>query len=454
MSQGEKFSEILEPGKEEAMNQELDRQAQEAMEKEFDTPEAVNVGVETEFPVWTENGEPVDEETRNELVEQVENVDMELGATQIEIGTDPIIGLESISEIEEEIRKAETPLREAAEEKGVVLGRFGTNPTVPLENIQRSNKEKYVLVPEVYDQLRNEDVQEIFGGKETIDPRNEGLPAVLTSTQLNLQAQDLEDAVDKANLGYAVAPYVTAMAGNSRILDGKDLGFDDVRMQLWEKSFDIREDWDEEPDIGKLESYFDDFQDYVERVREQPRILNDEDYHEAALDVGQGMFWKDSRIKVMEDGELSDEVLVEFRQNSTQPSPAEDAAVHAFYIGRLSYAQKEDEELPDIEKVNRNRYTAMHNGLDEKMYNWEDELVEAEEAVAEELGKARKGLEYADVEDPGYLDILENRLANSMTPSEEMMEHYMEAMESGLEGRKAAARAAEIMNTDYEDRSF
>ena len=454
MSQRKEFSEILEPEKEEAMNQELDRQAQEAMEQEFNTPEAVNVGVETEFPVWTEKGEPVDEETRNELVENVENVDMELGATQVEIGTDPIIGLDSIAEIEEEIRKAEIPLREAAEQKGVVLGRFGTNPTVSLDNIQRSDKEKYILVPDVYDELRNENVQEVFGRNETIDPRNEGLPAVLTSTQLNIQADDLDDAVDKANMGYAVAPYITALSGNSRILDGKDLGFDDVRMQLWEKSFDIRDDWDEELDVGKMESYIQDFQDYIERIRGQPRILNDEPYHEAALDIGQGMFWKDSRIKVMEDGELSDNVLVEMRQNSTQPSPAEDAAVHAFYIGRITYAQEEDEELPDIEKVNRNRYTAMHNGLDEKLYNWDGDLVEAEEAVAEELGKARKGLEYAGVDDPGYLDILEERLANSMTPSEEMMEHYMEAMESGLEGRKAAARAAEIMNTDYQDRSF
>jgi len=133
-------------------------------------------------------------------------------------------------------------------------------------------------------------------------------------------------------------------------------------MQLWEKSFDIRNDWDEEPDVGKMESYFEDFHDYVERVREQPRILNEEPYHEAALEIGQGMFWKDSRIKVMEDGELRDNVLVEFRQNSTQPSPAEDAAVHAFYIGRVNYAQEEGEELLDVEKVNRNRYSAMHNG--------------------------------------------------------------------------------------------
>jgi|GEM_PF-4726214 hypothetical protein len=82
MSEGEEFSEVLEPEKEEAMNQELDRQAQEAIEKEFNTPEAVNVGVETEFPVWMENGEPVDEETRNEIVKDLENIDMELGATQ------------------------------------------------------------------------------------------------------------------------------------------------------------------------------------------------------------------------------------------------------------------------------------------------------------------------------------------------------------------------------------
>lgn len=448
MSQAE-FSEILEPEKEEAMNQALDEKAEEAMQQEFNTPEAVNVGVETEFPVWCENGEPVDEEIRNQIVEEVENVEIELGATQVEIGTDPIIGLENVAEIEEEIQEAEIPLKESAEAHGTVIGRFGTNPAVPLDNIQRSDKEKYVVVPDVYDELRNEEVQEVFGGKDTIDPRNKGLPAVLTSTQLNIQAEDLDDAVDKANIGYAVAPYVTALAGNSRILDGKDLGFDDIRMQLWEKSFDIRDDWDEEIDVGKVESYIQDFEDYVERIREQPRILNDKPYHEAALDVGQGMFWKDSRIKVMENGELSDNVLVEFRQNSTQPGPAGDAAVHAFYIGRVTYAQEEDEELLDIEIVNRNRYSAMHNGLDTKLYSWNGELVDAEEAVAEELEKARQGLEYAGIEDPGYMDLLEDRLESGETPSDRVAENYHEALEDGLDGREAAVHAVENLDREY-----
>lgn len=424
------------------MNEKLDEQADEAMEKDgsdnFNKPQSINVGVETEFPLWTKEGEPVDQKTRDQLAKEFENVDIELGATQIEIGTDPVIGLEKISDIEEAIWNVEAPLREEAEDQGVILGRYGTNPTVPLDDIQRSDKEKYIRVPNVYGKLRNADVQEVFGKNETIDPRNEGIPALLTSTQLNIQADDLEGAVEKCNIGYAVAPYVTALSANSRVLDGKDLGFDDIRMLLWETSFDVRENWDEEPDVGRLDSYIEDFDDYIDRVRKQPRIMNDEKYQEEALDVAEGMFWKDFRIKVMEDGELSDNILVESRQQSTQPSPAEDAAVHGFIVGRLVYAQNkgeiEDEatgpeELMDIEKVNRNRYISMHNGMDGKMYNWDGELEQPEDVLSEEIEKARKGLDYVNVDDSMYLDILENRLVSNMTPSEEMIERCAESQD-------------------------
>jgi gamma-glutamyl:cysteine ligase YbdK (ATP-grasp superfamily) len=116
--------------------------------------------------------------------------------------------------------------------------------------------------------------------------------------------------------------------------------------------------------------------------------------------------------------------------------------MHGFYVGRLAYSEMEQyhgedgEELMDIEKVNRNRYAAMHNGLETKLYGTDGELRDATEVLEEELDKAEIGLEYAGIEDTGYMDLLYDRLDEG-TPADLMAEGFNNARQEGLDREQA-----------------
>jgi len=477
----------LDSDKEEVMDQGVEDSFEDVKDAEendeFESPEepsgkplGLSVGIETEYYILDENNEPVSEEHRDLIIgkgedsefESIENVDHELGASMVEIASDPVKNPGSLDEIEHELESTEEDLIERIERveeeenKEFKLVRHGANAAQDLDSIERTQEGKYIAVPNAYGEMRVEDEEleftedlvadrmtDEFGEIDNIDPRNEDLPAAICSTQLNMQADGIEDAVEKANTGYAVAPYITALAGNSRFIDGKDLGFNDTRMELWEKAFDIGDMEKDNLDIGKIDEYFQDLEDIKERLKEQPRIINDtekegieEEYAETVedipLDVAEGMFWKDTRIKSTEvyeteegkEEQVRDDLLVEFRQNSTQPTLEEDIAVHAFYIGRVVYEQEglgEGDELLDIEKVNQNRYEAMRNGLDAELYAWDaeedDQPIEAEEVIGDELEKAREGLNYA-IGDSSHLDILDRRLEKGVTPSDEITIQY------------------------------
>ncbi len=489
----ESISDVLEPDNEETMNQGIDEDAERVREADFEEPEGLTAGVETEYFIVDGNDQPISEEERDELigkgeeVEGLENWDHELGASMAETASDPIRGIQDLGQLEAAIRQPEDEMLRRLEGTEYQLIRSGTNPNQDLDEIERTTEPKYVEVPDAYGEMRRRNVEghdldfsedlgveritSEFGSEDSINPKNEELPATISSTQLNVQAEDMDDAIEKANIGYAIAPYITALSGNSRFVDGKDLGHSDTRVELWEKAFDIGNFEKDDIDIGKLDEYFQDFDDYIERIKEQPRIVNDESrdtideetreaVESAPLDVGQGMYWKDSRIKLVEGPEVKDELIVEFRQNSTQPTVAEDTAVHAFYLGRMAYEEEQDSDLLDIGKVNQNRYQAMRKGMDAELYDWETgELNEVGEVLEKEIEKARQGLEYAGIEDPGYLEILEERLDQGLAPSDEVAEIYEERLpEEGEPGyeeakREAAMDAVKTINmTDYEQR--
>jgi gamma-glutamyl:cysteine ligase YbdK (ATP-grasp superfamily) len=480
----------LNPEKERIMNEGIaEFTEEEVKDAEFKPPEGISVGVETEFYVLDGDDEPISEEQRDQLIgkegdrDELDKVDHELGASMVEIASEPIHNLQNLDDLKDELKETEENLRQRVEEEDLQLIRHGTNTAQDIDEIERTTTEdKYIAVPNAYGQMRIEDeflefsedinaerMTDEFGEIDAIDPRNEYLPASICSTQLNMQAEDLDDAVEKANIGYAIAPYITALSGNSRLVDGKDLGFNDTRMELWEKGFEIGDFDKDDIDIGKIDEYFEDFEDVIERITEQPRIVNDEEidgisdeYAEKAedmpLNVAEGMFWKDSRIKTADKDEVNDEVLVEFRQNSTQPTPEEDIAVHAFYIGRIIYEQEiVDRDYPsdllDEELVNKNRYTAMREGLDTELYDWEGEKRDAKEVIEEELKKAREGLEHAGIHDEGYMNLLENRLEKETVPSDEVAQAYYENLPerdydeiSEKQKRRAAVQATKEVN--------
>jgi gamma-glutamyl:cysteine ligase YbdK (ATP-grasp superfamily) len=439
----EDMREALQSEEEQSMREAFENQAEEVLEKKKlyrNSNNNFKIGLETEYPaVDEEDFEPIDREVRNQVIEGLDFADVEVGASQIELRTDPMRP-DSLAELENEMRSIEAELHDEAAVRDVNVFRAATNPFVNLESIERTDQPKYDRVPSFHNQYRNSDVQDRFGRDQTIDPHNAGLPAVINSTQVNVEAQSLEDAVDKANYTYMMSPFLSAISGNARFLDGKDLGFSDIRMPLWEKSHDIRTDeqlGEETMPVGKIGSYFQDIEDYFSRAQDLPFVLHDE---EEALDIGIGTFWKDTRIKFPDFYEKDGySAVVESRIVSTQPTLEEEVAMHGFFLGRLSYAQEKDENLMEIEKVNRNRYAAMHNGLDTKLYGTDGELRDAAQVLEEELEKAKIGLENADIEYSGYMDLLYDRLEEG-TPADLMAEGFNNARQEGLDRDQALKR--------------
>jgi gamma-glutamyl:cysteine ligase YbdK (ATP-grasp superfamily) len=441
--------EALQSEEEQGMRGAFENQAEEVLENEERYKKSCDdfrIGLETEYPaVDEEDLEPIDREVRNQVIEGLDFADVEVGGAQVEVRTDPMRP-DSLAELEKEMRLIEQDLHDEAEVRGAEILRLGTHPFVDLDSIPKTDKPKYDEVPGFHDRHRGEHVQDEFGRKESIDPREADLAAVINSTQTNVEAPDFETAVDRANATYMISPFMSSLSSNARFVDGRDTGFADIRMPLWEKSHDIRteEELGEEPvEAGKLESYYDDLEDYFSRVKEQPFILHKE---EAALDIGIGTFWKDSRIKFKQEPENERyDAIVESRVVSTQPTIPEEIAMHGFYVGRLAYAENEEihgegeEDLLDIEKVNRNRYAAMHNGLETKLYGTDGELYDATEVLEEELDKAEIGLEYAGIEDPGYMDLLHDRLEEG-TPADLMAEGFKNALQEGLDREQALKR--------------
>ncbi len=366
----------------------------------------VKVGVETEYFLVEERQHLQDLEKRNEILDSLDFCKQELAADSIEIATDAL-ALSSFKQLEQEISEKEKKLREEALDRNLFLLRSGTNPFRELEKLELSQKPSLKKINRYF---RNDETVKL-GDKNEIDVGDARAASLISALHTNIEASSFEDAVSKANYIYMISPYISALSGNARFLDGRDTGLSDLRMILWEKSHST-----DEIDIGRLDSYFDSMRDYLERVEAWPEVI---EYEESILEKNIAHFWKDSRIKFSEN-----DLIVESRIASTQPSVREDVAVHAFCIGRLLYAIDSSEQLLDIEKVNHNREQAMRHGLEGEFYSPEGVLEESENMLLKEIEKASEGLEIYGIDSENYMEILKERVEKGELPSDRLANRF------------------------------
>jgi gamma-glutamyl:cysteine ligase YbdK (ATP-grasp superfamily) len=376
------------------------------------------IGLETEYgAIDINNYKQIPEEERNKIISGLNFAAVELGASQIEIRTDPII-LRSLEDLEKELIVREQQILARAEKDGIFIVRCGTNPFIQINEIKRTRSPKYKLVPNFHDAYRNPAAPSVYGLLETIDPRSASIVSLFNATQVNIEASGFADAIEKLNYSYMIAPYVVSIGGNARFIAGRDLGYADVRMPIWEISHDIRTTeellYNAEPRVGRYDSYVKDMKDYFDRIARLPFILDNE---ENALKIGIGLFWKDVRIKF-----IGNSCVVETRPFSTQPTPAEDIAMHAFYLGRLLYSQSTREPLLDIGFVNVNRENARNFGLNARLiYRDENNNIrmgDAKIVLALEIKRAEEGLQRFGLCAEKYFNILKERLRTGNTPSQ------------------------------------
>ena len=328
----------------------------------FVKPERVTrVGLEEELAIY-KKGLSLDdyEPIRDSIVAQNQDwADMELGTSQVELRTPPIVitngDFSSLVNIYNERLAAIT---QSSREKGCVVLRTGANPFLPLDAIRRTNKPKYQEVPSHHDINRRADVGVKIGCGD-IDVGQAAIVALFQSFQVNLEAQSFEDAVERLNYSLMIGPTILALATNSRFLNLQDTGISDIRMPAWEISHDVRTSEDVssglESRVGLPERYFRDMKDYFDRTARFPFILYNPEH---ALEVGIGLHWTDTRIKV-----VGNSLVVEFRLIPTQPSPSEEIGLMLLWLGRVVFAQNTKEKFWPINCVRENRNSAMNHGI-------------------------------------------------------------------------------------------
>lgn len=371
----------------------------------------LKIGFEMEASVIFPDGSPVPEIVRNKIKDEVPHADPELGVQQIEWRTDPIdiVDPNGFSDLVTQAVSRDSEMETAASHNGAHILRIGTQPFIPFPEIHRTDKEKYQLVPNFHNEHRiRKDTR--VGIVEQVDMNDAAVVALLNSLQCNLEASSLEDAVDLTNRSLMIGPLVVALSGNARFLEGKDTGFNDIRATAWEVSHDTRTEEERKRNkglrIGLPEDYFTNIEDYFSRVESHPFILHSP---ENALRIGIGLFWQDTRIKIIDDS-----VVVEFRPVSIQPTVQEDIAVMLFYLGRLQWSQMANEELLSIDTVREQRALAMQAGIQPFLDTLPIELKRSIDALVS------KGIKREEVQP--FFDILGQRVQKGKTPSDMLAE--------------------------------
>ena len=391
-------------------------------------PGNLRVGLEIECSLIKPNGSPVSETERDGIVNSHEAFDAELGSSQIEWRTDPFYINDSneMHKMIYQLGEREKYLASSVKKIGAHILRSGSNPFVDIIDISRTQKLKYKQVPDFHNQNRKI-TDTILGKREHIDAGDASIVALFNSVQCNLEASGFKDAIDMTNRSLMIGPIIISIAGNSRFLEGKDLGVSDIRMPAWEKSHEIRTPeeiaYNMPTRVGPANKYYKDLRDYFRDVSQHDFILFDEEH---ALQMGIGLFWKDTRIKV-----INDSLVVEFRPISLQPTLEEDTAVMLFYLGRLLWSQKQQEPLLPIDLVKENRQQAMENGINGNIVSsvngglkWE----QAWEMLPKEIDRAEQmlldsGITYEIA--LSHMNILRKRVMEKQTPSDKLKDIYL-----------------------------
>lgn len=410
----------------------VDTLKQQLKERIYDKSSILKVGFELECFIVDKEANPAGETERDKVISALGSngieVDYELGASQIEIHTEPVDLACNNTDFVDGYLRINRQVNRIVNGKQLSVLRIGALPNVSSINVEKTNQNRYEVVPGFFNQNRKPGSNTQIGKTDLVDAGNADIVALFSSIQLNIEASSAEDAIEKLNYSFMLSPVITAISGNARFLDYKDTGYSDVRMPAWQVSHETRTGEeimsDDETRIGMPNSYYKNIDDYFERIGSFPFILKDN--LDLSLQYAIGLNWQDARIKVLEDQKA---LVVEFRPVSTQPTPEEDLAVGLFYLGRLIWSQKNNEPLIDPIVNKRNKEHVMRDGINATIatvgVDGNIKLITAYEVLPLELERARKGLlsiDYSSQNFDCFFALLEKRVETRKTPSDDFFE--------------------------------
>jgi gamma-glutamyl:cysteine ligase YbdK (ATP-grasp superfamily) len=354
--------------------------------------ETFRVGVEIEACLLDKKGAPVNAEPLiKELEGNIYEIDYEYGSCQFEYKTSPV-GMDNLDYLnivfENFMENLNKFIKKVYKEKEVIPVFLGANPSPEIM------KEGTITDKPRYNKMaswqKNLPDVEIDGNKF----RAAYVATAIQGFHLHLQGKNPKNTAIMFNHILNILPSAIVLGANSRLFAGRIYSLHEPRIHLYDQS--------EQQNSGfpAIPRYLDGVENYIDYITSREQNTT-KDYFTLEKERHD-----DARIRIG-----TDSYRVETRIMSVQPTPKSLMAMAEFFIGYLSRAIHEERELRLLSTLREERMAAVQYGFNAKTH------FNIIDIIRSQLNFARKGLTDLGI-DVGFLNILDKRLENRISPGE------------------------------------
>jgi len=354
--------------------------------------ETFRVGVEIEACLLDKKGIPVNAEPLiKELEGNIYEIDYEYGSCQFEYKTSPV-GMDNLDYLnivfENFVENLNKFIKKVYKEKEVIPVFLGANPSPEImKEGTITDKPRYNKMASWQNNLPD---VEIDGNKF----RAAYVATAIQGFHLHLQGKNPKNTAIMFNHILNILPSAIVLGANSRLFAGRIYSLHEPRIHLYDQS--------EQQNSGfpAIPRYLDGVENYIDYITSR-ELNTTKDYFTLEKERHD-----DARIRIG-----TDSYRVETRIMSVQPTPKSLMAMAEFFIGYLSRAIHEERELRLLSTLREERMAAVQYGFNAKTH------FNIIDIIRSQLNFARKGLTDLGM-DVGFLNILDKRLENRISPGE------------------------------------
>lgn len=354
--------------------------------------EIYRIGVEIEGCLLDNKSIPVNAEPLiKELEGSIYEIDYEYGRCQFEYKTFPV-GMDNLDYLnivfENFMENLDKSIKKVYKEKEVIPVFLGANPSPEImKEGMITDKPRYNKMASWQNNLPN---VEIDGNKFNAAH----VATAIQGYHLHLQGKNPKNTAIMFNHILNIIPSAILLGANSRLFAGRVYSLHEPRIHLYDQS--------EQQNSGfpAVPRYLDGVENYIDYIASREQNTT-KDYFTLEKERHD-----DARIRIG-----TDSYRVETRIMSVQPTPKSLLAMVEFFIGYLSRAIHEERELRPLPTLREERMASVRYGFNAKTH------FNIIDIVRSQLDFARKGLSDLGI-NVGFLDILDKRLENRVSPGE------------------------------------
>ncbi|MGB8163177.1 MAG: hypothetical protein WCE92_09845 [Nitrososphaeraceae archaeon] len=354
--------------------------------------EIYRIGVEIEGCLLDNKSIPVNAEPLiKELEGSIYEIDYEYGRCQFEYKTFPVSmdNLDYLNIVFENfMENLDKSIKKVYKEKEVIPVFLGANPSPEImKEGMITDKPRYNKMASWQNNLPN---VEIDGNKFNAAH----VATAIQGYHLHLQGKNPKNTAIMFNHILNIIPSAILLGANSRLFAGRVYSLHEPRIHLYDQS--------EQQNSGfpAVPRYLDGVENYIDYIASREQNTT-KDYFTLEKERHD-----DARIRIG-----TDSYRVETRIMSVQPTPKSLLAMVEFFIGYLSRAIHEERELRPLPTLREERMASVRYGFNAKTH------FNIIDIVRSQLNFARKGLSDLGI-NVGFLDILDKRLENRVSPGE------------------------------------